>query len=64
MESNPAWIKEYLEPGAATCSMHVSDCHILLLRESPTNMIFFPLYLSMKSRPLNLCQFNIYDVRM
>lgn len=31
------------------------DCHWLRLRESPTNIIFFPFILSKKSCPLNLC---------
>ena len=49
------WIVKFVL-GSVACNMHVSDCHWFRLRESPTNIIFFPLNLLTKSWPLNLHQ--------
>lgn len=46
--------KVYLALGTAAWSMQLRDSHILLLSESPTNSIFFPLNLVKKYRPSNL----------
>ena len=46
--------KLYLALGTDAWIMQVSDSHMLRLSESPTNIIFFPLHLSRKSKPLNL----------
>lgn len=43
-----------LDWGTAACNMHARDCHWFLLRESPTNSIFFPFILLKKSRPSKL----------
>jgi hypothetical protein len=48
------FVKVKFEFGIAMWSKQVSDCHMLLLMESPTNIIFFPLYLSINFPPWNL----------
>lgn len=40
--------------GTAEWSIHVKDCHWFLLRESPTNIMLFPLNFSRKFTALNL----------
>lgn len=51
---SPVLRRLYFDLGTAACNMHVKDCHWFTLRESPTNIIFFPLYLFNISFPLNL----------
>lgn len=54
VESDSLLTMEILAFGADARIIHVKDCHMFRLSESPTNIIFFPLHLLRSSNPLNL----------
>lgn len=56
VERGTELLKIVLALGTAAWSMQARESHWFWLRESPTNMIFFPLYFVKKSNPLNLNQ--------
>lgn len=43
-----------LDFGVQAWSIHANELNWFKLKESPTNIIFFPLFLSKKFNPLNL----------
>jgi len=54
VESESRLTMEVLAFGADARIIHVKDCHMLRLSESPTNIIFFPLHRLRSSNPSNL----------